>query len=114
MKEPKRPVERGIERLRLHAPVSIKLYGSTRSSPAQMFDLSMSGCCVVSEAPLRTGSQILVRIPGLKFRSATVAWRRGEVAGVEFHKPLHPTVVEEYARYYPTPPDHADAGKPDR
>lgn len=87
----------------LQAAVSIKPYGSKRSSTARMFDLSISGCCIVSAEPPRTGTQILIRIPGLEFWSGTVAWSREGAVGVEFHKPLHPAVVERYAHLYPAP-----------
>ena len=66
-----------------------------------MFDLSPAGCCLVSDARLLTGTQVLVRIPGLAYWAATVAWRREEAVGVEFHKPLHPAVVEQYAGSFP-------------
>ena len=102
------PVARGAERLRLQAEVSVKPFGAARSSKALMFDLSPTGCCLVSDARLLTGTQVLVRIPGLAYWAATVAWRREEAVGVEFHKPLHPAVVEQYAGSFPAaeaPPD---------
>ena len=103
MSKDKPVVERENQRLPLQATVSIKRYGSRRSTRARMFDLSVKGCCVVTSEPLRTGTQVLIRIPGLEFWSATVAWRREEAVGIEFHKPLHPAVVEHYAQYFPAP-----------
>ena len=100
---PKPTIERRNERLPLQANVSIKRFGFSRSSKALMFDLSVKGCCIVSSEPLPTGTQILIRIPGLEFWSATVMWHREQAVGVEFHKPLHPAVVERYARFYPAP-----------
>ena len=94
--------------MRLQAEVSVKPFGATRSSKALMFDLSLKGCCLVSEARLVTGTQVLVRIPGLAYWPATVAWRREEAVGVEFHKPLHPAVVENYAGSFPAADGSAD------
>lgn len=109
---PDRLIERGNERLPVNAFVSLKLYGSSRSSRALMYDLSTKGCSLVTNMKLRTGGKVLVRIPGLEFWSATVMWRREEAAGVEFEKELHPAVVEHYAKYYPAPEGPVDdAGK---
>jgi hypothetical protein len=108
--EGKPRVPRGNERVRLQTPVSVKPFGAAQSSKALMFDLSPTGCCLVSEARLVTGTQVLVRIPGLPYWAATVAWRRDEAVGIEFHKPLHPAVVEQYAGSFPAPEGPAGDG----
>lgn len=105
---PGRLIERGNQRLPVNAFVSLKQFGSSRSNRALMYDLSTKGCSLVTNMPLRTGGKILVRIPGLEFWSATVVWRREEAAGVEFEKPLHPAVVEHYAKFYPAPEEPVD------
>ena len=105
---PDRIIERGNERLPVNAFVSVKLFGSSRSNRALMYDLSTKGCSLVTKMTLRTGGNVLVRIPGLEFWSATVMWRREDAAGVEFEKPLHPAVVEHYAKFYPAPEEPVD------
>lgn len=108
MARPKPTIARGNERRLLQATVSVKPYGASRSSKARMFDLSVKGCCIVSGEILRTGTQILIRIPGLEFWPATVAWNREGAIGAEFHKPLHPAVVQHYAKFYPAPQGPAE------
>ena len=102
MQGPRPTIRRGNERQALRVAVSVRRYGAGKPSKALMFDLSATGCCIVWRGTLPLGTQLLIRIPGHEFRPATVAWCREEAAGLEFHKPLHPEVVERYAQSHPS------------
>jgi len=91
---------RRSERLSLQGRAVVKHYGSSTKFRAELFDLSGVGCRIATEATLRSGMRLLIRIPGLDFWPGVVAWKRGREAGVEFERELHPAVVERYAEVF--------------
>ena len=93
-------VRRKSERLPLNASAVVKRYQSGRRIRAQLCDLSDVGCKMISQEAVGMGTQLLIKMPGLEFWTATVAWRQGEVAGLQFQKPLHPAVVEHLAKHF--------------
>ena len=66
----------------------------------RLLDLSTVGCRIATQAAIRTGTRLLIKIPGLEFWQGTVVWRRGHDAGVEFERELHPAIVERYAEVF--------------
>ena len=55
----------------------------------------------VRAGSLRTGDRVALAVDGfLPFR-ATVAWTTKEEAGLEFERPLHPSMVHHLARLTP-------------
>ncbi|HYD23342.1 MAG TPA: PilZ domain-containing protein [Croceibacterium sp.] len=93
----RRPTLRTDDRHPLEARVLLKLFGSQSRFTGVLSDLSVEGCRVTTPQPLQTGTQLLVRLPGVGFWQGAVAWRRDDTAGIEFQRRLHPATVEQFA-----------------
>jgi hypothetical protein len=85
-------------RFAIAVPGRVKLFGNATPQKVTVSDLSSVGCQLAPAESLRTGGQVLVKIPGLRYWPATVVWKRQDQVGVEFKNPLHPLAVEEFAR----------------
>jgi hypothetical protein len=85
-------------RFAIAVPGRVKLFGTAKPEKVTVSDLSSVGCQLAPADGLRTGGQVLVKIPGLSYWPATVVWKRQDTVGVEFKNPLHPLAVEEFAR----------------
>ena len=72
--------------------------GDRPSSPITVIDLSTGGAGIEAGVHLETGSRVWLKLPGLQSWAARVAWSDGSRAGLSFDNPLHPAVVERYAR----------------
>lgn len=58
-------------------------------------DLSEYGCRFYDKfSILETGADLLVKIRDIGPIPASVKWREGSIAGVEFEQPLHPSVLQ--------------------
>ncbi len=60
---------------------------------ATINDFSASGIRIQSNGVPLPGNQIWVRLSGLDSLTGRVAWTNGNLAGVEFERPLHPAVA---------------------
>lgn len=74
---------------------------SGRQLVAEMVELSCEGCRFLIGEPVEAGDQLLISIAGLTQWPARTVWVRGGAAGVEFHRPLDPVVVANYAESFP-------------
>jgi len=99
-------LERGSEydrRRYARAPVQIgaglRSGGDDRpSSPINVVDLSTGGAGIEAGVHLECGSRVWLKLPGLQSWAARVMWCDGNRAGLAFDSPLHPAVVDRYAR----------------
>jgi hypothetical protein len=97
-------LERGSEydrRRYQRTPVQIGagLRGDDRpSSSVTVVDLSTGGAGIEAGVHLESGMRVWLKLPGLQSWPARVMWADGLRAGLSFDSPLHPAVVERYAR----------------
>jgi hypothetical protein len=89
---------RRTTRYRVEFPGRVKCFGAPKPRQVTLSDLSSVGCRLEPAEQLRAGAQILVKLPGMNYQPATIAWKRGDRVGMQFQHPLHPLAVEEFAR----------------
>lgn len=89
------------ERLPIKFTVVLSHPRSARRIKAGLLDISERGCQISSEEPLRVGSQLFIQLNGLETWPATITWKGVRSFGLEFHRPMHVSVVEHYARKFP-------------
>jgi hypothetical protein len=70
---------------------------STRHN-VEVLDLSVSGFRCVADYSLDPGQTIWIKLPGLSGLEAMVAWRRKDMVGAAFLRPLYPAVFEHIVR----------------
>jgi hypothetical protein len=70
---------------------------STRHN-VEILDLSATGFRCIADYSLDPGTTIWIKLPGLSGLEATVAWRRGDMIGAAFLRPLYPAVFEHIVR----------------
>jgi hypothetical protein len=61
---------------------------------AKAIDLSVHGLRISGMERLREGEVVLITLPGLEPRHATVVWSDQFESGCAFAEPLHPAVFE--------------------
>lgn len=89
------------------APLGID--ASMRERGRTAFDVkvltfSAFGCQVAGFLPTTSDGQAWLKLPGLESQAVTLIWNNGQCIGVEFERPLHPSVA---ARYLPAAGSHA-------
>ena len=67
--------------------------GKIRAS-AQLKNVTTGGARVDGMQGLRCGDRVTLYLPKLKPKLAMVAWIVGDAAGLEFERPLHPSIFE--------------------
>jgi hypothetical protein len=72
--------------------------GDRPSSPIAVVDLSTGGAGIEGGVALQAGARVWLKLPGLQSWAARVVWADGGRAGLSFDNPLHPAVVDRYAR----------------
>ncbi len=65
---------------------------------AMLHDVSQRGAKLQCEGKLRVHNNILVRADGLRAVAATVKWRAGDMLGVEFHRLLPVSELEQWLK----------------
>ncbi len=69
-------------------------FGAGSTAELQVLDLSPGGCMVHRKrCNAEQGARVLVKLPGLGFQPANVAWVEDENAGIAFDQPLHEAVL---------------------
>ena len=66
--------------------------------PVTLLDLSSAGFRIETFGGITVGATVWITLPGLAAIEAKVAWAKGDHVGCEFHKPLHPSVLEALIR----------------
>ena len=67
-----------------------------------LHNLTPRGARVEGLDTLQVGDMAMVHLPTLAPKAARVVWTRGDAAGLEFERPLHPTIFETLVE------DHAE------
>lgn len=88
---------RRSSRLRVDMEAGLRKSGSKRVA-VQVTDLSVDGFRVAAQFNLWPGSHVWLSLPGLEPRHAVVAWAKGDIAGLSFEEPLHPSVLTMVVR----------------
>lgn len=59
-----------------------------------VLDISPGGCMVnKARWSAETGDRVLIKLPGLSFQPATIAWIEDDLAGIAFEQILHEAVL---------------------
>lgn len=91
------------ERTPISAEISLRRSFETRYQ-VQIVDLSPHGCRVELVERVQPGDRLWISLPGIETIEATTCWVEDFVAGVEFSRPLHPSVFDMMtARMRPSP-----------
>lgn len=61
----------------------------------EILDINEAGCLVhKSRMRLDNGDRVLLKLPGLEYKAAYVAWVEEEQAGLSFEEPLYGPVLQ--------------------
>ncbi|NNC72898.1 MAG: hypothetical protein HKN78_08485 [Sphingomonadaceae bacterium] len=63
-------------------------------------DISVGGFQTLGLEPFSPGADVLIYLPGIAPRKATVVWQRNGRTGSQFDEPLHIAVVDHLARQF--------------
>lgn len=85
------PAPRRHERVPLEAEIELRRTRAGRYN-VTIRDCSPSGCAINLIDRVQLDEVIWIKFPSLESLEADVCWTRDFVAGVEFRKPLHPSV----------------------
>ena len=88
-----RNVPRRAERVLLRADIDFRRAGDHRYR-VNILDLSPEGCRIESPIIVSQGDIIWISLPGLESIEAEVCWVKEWMVGVEFTRPLYPSVFE--------------------
>lgn len=86
-------VSRRAERVSLHANIDLRRLGDHRYR-VQLLDFSALGCRIEAPVKVSLDDNIWISLPGLESIQAYVCWVEGWTAGIEFERPLYPSVFE--------------------
>jgi hypothetical protein len=81
------------DRVALRADIDFRRAGDHRYR-VNILDFSPKGCRIESPVAVSVGDTIYISLPGLESLPAKVCWVKEWVAGVEFVRPLYPSVFE--------------------
>lgn len=65
-----------------------------------IMDISVGGFQTLGLEPFSPGADVLIYLPGIAPRKATVVWQRDGRTGSQFDEPLHIAVVDHLARQF--------------
>ena len=74
----------------------LKEMGMSRTA-IEVIDISIQGCRAFCSASLLPGYHIVLTLPTFAPFGATVIWVRDGQIGLEFNRPLHPSIVSHIA-----------------
>jgi hypothetical protein len=86
-------VPRRAERVPLRADVDFRRSGDHRYR-VNILDFSAEGCKLELPVKVEPGDTIWISLPGLQSIQAKVCWIDEWLTGVEFDRPLYPSVYE--------------------
>lgn len=84
---------RRAERELLHAEIDFRRQGDHRYR-VRLLDFSRLGCRIEVPVKVSLDDVIWVNLPGLEAIQGSVCWVDEWIAGVEFDRPLYPSVFE--------------------
>lgn len=91
------PKSRVSDRVPVQLGAGLRQRGASGIS-VEVLDLSTHGFRASTHLELEPGTDVWLRLPGLESCHAVVAWRRGNLIGCQFERPLHPAVLEMIVR----------------
>lgn len=86
-------VKRRAERVPIEVEIDFRRPGDHRYR-VQLLDFSALGCRIEAPVKVSLDDIIWISLPGLESIQAYVCWVDGWIAGVEFERPLYPSVFE--------------------
>lgn len=86
-------VPRRAERVPLRADIDFRRAGDHRYR-VNILDFSPEGCRIESPVQVAIGDTIWISLPGLESIQARVCWMNGWTVGVQFDRPLYPSVFD--------------------
>ena len=86
-------VPRRAERVPLRADIDFRRAGDHRYR-VNILDFSPEGCRIESPVQVTIGDTIWISLPGLESIQARVCWIKGWAVGVQFDRPLYPSVFD--------------------
>jgi hypothetical protein len=84
---------RRTERVQLRADVDFRRAGDHRYR-VNILDFSPEGCRMELPVKVSSGDTIWISLPGIESIQAEVCWVKEWTVGVEFSRPLYPSVFE--------------------
>jgi hypothetical protein len=85
----------------MRRPVALAVQCRTQSGlrdNGEISDISTEGCCLrMRGIYFRVGTRLMLRPQGLEALSGVVRWVSGDLAGVEFDRPMYGPVVDHLA-----------------
>jgi hypothetical protein len=84
---------RRTERVQLRADIDFRRSGDHRYR-VNILDLSPQGCRIELPVTVAPGDRIWISLPGIESIQAEVCWVKEWIIGVEFSRPLYPSVFE--------------------
>lgn len=91
--KPRSQSPRKSARVSIEAMVKLRRRGH-HNFTVQVFDLSREGCKLEFLERPQLDESVWVRFEGLEGLEATVCWVEGNLAGVEFVRPIHSAVFD--------------------
>lgn len=85
-----------LPRFAVQRPVQLKLDAAVVD--AMLRDVSQRGAKLQCEGKLRAHNNVLLRAEGHRAVAATIKWRAGEMLGVEFHRLLPLSELEQWLK----------------
>ena len=86
-------VSRRAERVPLHADIDFRRPGDHRYR-VQLLDFSALGCRIEVPVQVSLDDIVWISLPGLESIQGYVCWVDGWIVGIEFDRPLYPSVFE--------------------
>lgn len=95
-------IPRRFERRTVSMPVQCRTLGGIRHE-GEISNISIEGCCIRSYClHFRVGARVMVRPKGMEILTGTVRWISGEVAGIEFDRPIYDPIIDHLALTHPS------------
>lgn len=85
-----------LPRFAVQRPVQLKL--ETAMVDAILHDVSQRGAKLQCEGKLRVHNNVLLRAEGQRAVAATIKWRAGDMLGVEFHRLLPVSELDQWLK----------------
>jgi hypothetical protein len=88
------PINRRSDRSPITLAVQCRTQSGLRDS-GEMSDVSAEGCCLrLNGVYFRVGARVMLRPEGMEALSGLVRWVRGDLAGIEFDRPIYRPVLD--------------------
>lgn len=91
-----------VPRRFVRKPVSMPARCRTQTGvrdQGEIYNISIEGCCIrPRNVRLRVGNRIIVWPSGMEALTGVVRWISGDLAGVEFERPIYGPVLDYLAR----------------